>query len=453
MVGADRRQRQGEAAVLRSRQDSDLHWSPDGTSLAFVSDATITASSASIATTRRRIEFLAPTTSQDLVPRWSPDGRTHRIRPHYTATAARRSTRSMWNPVHGRSGLPTRRRRARIALAEPRHAARLVSAERRRTGSRMGGRQPPGLQERSRQLAASLRGIRRTAERETADARRLHGRGRRHCAGSRSRSCTRANTGSAPGDDDRRHLFRVTRGAVRSRNGRQQREQRDESRHAGRTATSRSSCRAAAAAARDAACETARNAALDAEPATGRFPIVAARAPRRRHLPRARTDGWFRVSSSPPQRRRQASRRHLRPRRAAAPDAADVALHGLLLNAYAMNQYFASHGFVVLVAQLPARHRLRPRLQLSRRTGDRPAPRSIRTCVAGASLLQHEPQVDPKRIGIWGGSYGGYLTALALARNSDIFKAGVDFHGVHDWSMFDDPTGSASSWSATRCTT
>ena len=42
--------------------------------------------------------------------------------------------------------------------------------------------------------------------------------------------------------------------------------------------------------------------------------------------------------------------------------------------------------------------------------------------------------MDGKRIGIWGGSYGGYLTGLALARNSDIFKAGADWHGVHDWS-------------------
>ena len=41
--------------------------------------------------------------------------------------------------------------------------------------------------------------------------------------------------------------------------------------------------------------------------------------------------------------------------------------------------------------------------------------------------------MDAARIGIWGGSYGGYLTALALARNSDVFKAGVDLHGVHDW--------------------
>jgi dipeptidyl aminopeptidase/acylaminoacyl peptidase len=41
--------------------------------------------------------------------------------------------------------------------------------------------------------------------------------------------------------------------------------------------------------------------------------------------------------------------------------------------------------------------------------------------------------VNPARIGLWGGSYGGYLTALGLARNSDLFAAGVDLHGVHDW--------------------
>jgi len=42
--------------------------------------------------------------------------------------------------------------------------------------------------------------------------------------------------------------------------------------------------------------------------------------------------------------------------------------------------------------------------------------------------------VDPKRIGLWGGSYGGYLTAMGLSRASDLFAAGVDFHGVHDWN-------------------
>jgi len=54
--------------------------------------------------------------------------------------------------------------------------------------------------------------------------------------------------------------------------------------------------------------------------------------------------------------------------------------------------------------------------------------------LAGAHFLQKTAGVDPKRIGIWGGSYGGYLTALGLARDSETFKAGVDLHGVHDWS-------------------
>jgi dipeptidyl aminopeptidase/acylaminoacyl peptidase len=58
--------------------------------------------------------------------------------------------------------------------------------------------------------------------------------------------------------------------------------------------------------------------------------------------------------------------------------------------------------------------------------------------VAGAHVLAARPDVDAKRLGIYGLSYGGYLTALALARDSDIFAAGVDQAGVHDWpSLFD----------------
>jgi dipeptidyl aminopeptidase/acylaminoacyl peptidase len=56
--------------------------------------------------------------------------------------------------------------------------------------------------------------------------------------------------------------------------------------------------------------------------------------------------------------------------------------------------------------------------------------------VLGAGLyLRGRPDVDPDRIGLWGGSYGGYLTALGLARASDLFAAGVDVHGVHDWNI------------------
>jgi dienelactone hydrolase len=51
--------------------------------------------------------------------------------------------------------------------------------------------------------------------------------------------------------------------------------------------------------------------------------------------------------------------------------------------------------------------------------------------VAGAEYLRGRPDVDSKRIGIYGLSYGGLLTAQALARNSDIFALGIDYAGVH----------------------
>src|SRR2546423_2623368 len=62
---------------------------------------------------------------------------------------------------------------------------------------------------------------------------------------------------------------------------------------------------------------------------------------------------------------------------------------------------------------------------------------------AGGLYLRSLPEVDAKRIGIWGGSYGGFLTALALARNSDIFAAGVDLHGVHDFTTPESGAGRA----------
>jgi dipeptidyl aminopeptidase/acylaminoacyl peptidase len=106
---------------------------------------------------------------------------------------------------------------------------------------------------------------------------------------------------------------------------------------------------------------------------------------------------------------------------------------GYYSNAYAVNQYLAAHGFVVLSVN----YRLGVGYGFDYMHPDHWGPTGAaeyQDVVAGAKFLMRDPQVDPKRIGIWGGSYGGYLTALALARNSDIFKAGVDYHGVHDWS-------------------
>jgi dipeptidyl aminopeptidase/acylaminoacyl peptidase len=102
-------------------------------------------------------------------------------------------------------------------------------------------------------------------------------------------------------------------------------------------------------------------------------------------------------------------------------------------HAYAMNQYLASRGFVVLSVNYRLGIGYGRAFQHPAKAG--PAGASeYQDVVAGARFLQHQASVDPDRIGIWGGSYGGYLTALALARDSGIFKAGVDLHGVHDWS-------------------
>jgi dipeptidyl aminopeptidase/acylaminoacyl peptidase len=104
-------------------------------------------------------------------------------------------------------------------------------------------------------------------------------------------------------------------------------------------------------------------------------------------------------------------------------------------NAYAMNQYLVSQGYVVLSVNY--------RLGIMYGRAFREAPNTswrgaaeYKDVLAGAKFLQGQATVDPKKIGLWGGSYGGYLTALGLARNSDRFASGVDFHGVHDWSVF-----------------
>jgi dipeptidyl aminopeptidase/acylaminoacyl peptidase len=103
-------------------------------------------------------------------------------------------------------------------------------------------------------------------------------------------------------------------------------------------------------------------------------------------------------------------------------------------NAYAVNQTLASRGFVVLSVNYRLGIGYGHDFNFPARWGPTGAS-EYQDVVAGARFLQRDPRVDPARIGIWGGSYGGYLTALALARNSEIFKAGVDFHGVHDWSL------------------
>jgi dipeptidyl aminopeptidase/acylaminoacyl peptidase len=104
-------------------------------------------------------------------------------------------------------------------------------------------------------------------------------------------------------------------------------------------------------------------------------------------------------------------------------------------NGYAINQYLVNQGIAVL--------------SVNYRLGigygyefHKPAGAGINGAAeyqdvkAAGEWLAAQPQFDAKKIGVYGGSYGGYLTAHALGRDSRLFMAGVDIHGVHTRSQF-----------------
>ncbi len=101
-------------------------------------------------------------------------------------------------------------------------------------------------------------------------------------------------------------------------------------------------------------------------------------------------------------------------------------------NAYASNQYLASLGFVVLSVNYRLGIGYGYAFHRAEHAGAEGAA-EYKDVKAAGLWLRKQSSVDTGRIGIYGGSYGGYLTALALARDSRLFSAGVDFHGVHDW--------------------
>lgn len=100
-------------------------------------------------------------------------------------------------------------------------------------------------------------------------------------------------------------------------------------------------------------------------------------------------------------------------------------------SAYASNQYLASLGFVVLAVNYRLGIGYGYDFHNAPNSGIQGASEYLDIKAAG-EWLQKQPFVDVAKIGIYGGSYGGYLTAMALAKDSDLFAVGVDIHGVHD---------------------
>ncbi|KAB7731685.1 prolyl oligopeptidase family serine peptidase [Rudanella paleaurantiibacter] len=57
--------------------------------------------------------------------------------------------------------------------------------------------------------------------------------------------------------------------------------------------------------------------------------------------------------------------------------------------------------------------------------------------ISAAKYLKALPYVDPARVGIWGWSYGGYMTSLCMTLGADVFKTGIAVAPVTNWRFYD----------------
>jgi dipeptidyl aminopeptidase/acylaminoacyl peptidase len=107
---------------------------------------------------------------------------------------------------------------------------------------------------------------------------------------------------------------------------------------------------------------------------------------------------------------------------------------------YAINQYLANHGYMVLSVNYRGGLGYGLNYREPRNLGAGGAS-EVNDIVGAAKYLSGRTDVDPKRIGVWGGSYGGLMTALALSCAPEYFAAGVDYAGVSDWSRMPGVSG------------
>jgi len=107
---------------------------------------------------------------------------------------------------------------------------------------------------------------------------------------------------------------------------------------------------------------------------------------------------------------------------------------------YAQNQSLTAQGYIVLSVNY--RGGLGYGLDYREANAFGPDGGSELNDLMGAvAFLKARADVDPRRFGIYGASYGGLMTALGLARASNDIAAGVDYAGVYNWSTMLAQTG------------
>jgi len=421
-------------AFFDEGQDSDLQWSPEGSALAFVSTRK---DHSFIGVYRDRdtpLEFLDPTTSRDSEPRWSPDGkRIAYMRmpgdggPPEPLYAWSVTPWSIWVADAGTgSGVPVWSSGDSVQASFPYNfdpTLRWTAGNRLTFTSEADGWPhlyavaPDGGA--SRLLTPGHFMVEDTAL--SSDGRSL---------------IYSANTGRTPGDFDRRHLFSVDVVTATTR----------EITQGTASQWSPTATRSAVAFVQAGAKEPPM---VTVVPIDGGPPRTLQLARLPADFPQSQLvvpkNVTFRAADG-----RLAYGLLFQTAHATSKEPAVIFVHGgpprqmlpswhyidYYSNAYAENQYLANHGVVVL--SVDYRLSIGYGYAYSHPADWGPNGASeYRDVLAGNAYLSRQPFVDPKRIGIWGGSYGGYLAALALARNSDRFCVGVDWHGVHDWSTSD----------------
>ena len=103
---------------------------------------------------------------------------------------------------------------------------------------------------------------------------------------------------------------------------------------------------------------------------------------------------------------------------------------------YAFNQYLVAEGYILLSVN----YRGGTGYRLDYREADDLGPgggSELNDLLGAITYLRGRQDVDSHRLGIWGPSYGGLMTALGLARASDALAAGVDYSGIHNWSTYE----------------
>jgi dipeptidyl aminopeptidase/acylaminoacyl peptidase len=101
---------------------------------------------------------------------------------------------------------------------------------------------------------------------------------------------------------------------------------------------------------------------------------------------------------------------------------------------YLFNHFLMKHGYLVLDVDYrgSAGYGRDWRTAIYRHMGGK----DLDDQVDAAKWMAKEQGVDPKRIGIYGGSYGGFMTLMAMFNASDVFAAGAAMRPVTDWAHY-----------------